>query len=39
MLGSTRPSFLRASVDHQTLYATGLVDLKDRIVIDVTQSP
>lgn len=35
MLGVDETAFLKANQDHATLYATGLVDLDERIVIDV----
>jgi len=34
-LGVDETAFLKATQDHPTLYATGLVDLDERIVIDV----
>ncbi len=34
-LGVDETSWLRATKDHATIYATGLVDLTRRIVIDV----
>ncbi len=34
-LGVDETSWLRATKDHATIYATGLVDLRRRIVIDV----
>lgn len=37
MLGVDETSFLRANRWHATLYATGLVDLEDRIVIDMVR--
>lgn len=37
MLGIDETSWLRATRDHPTLYATGLVDLDKRIVIDVIE--
>ena len=36
-LGVAETSFLKATRDHSTLYATGLVDLDERIVIDVVR--
>jgi transposase len=36
-LGVDETSFLRANRDHSTVYATGLVDLEDRIVIDMVR--
>ena len=36
-LGVDETSFLKATRDHSTLYATGLVDLDERIVIDVVR--
>ena len=36
-LGVDERSFLKATRDHSTLYATGLVDLDERIVIDVVR--
>jgi transposase len=36
-LGVDETTFLRANRDHPTRYATGLVDLKQRIVIDVVE--
>jgi transposase len=35
MLGVDETAFLKATQDHPTVYATGLVDLDERIVIDV----
>ena len=35
MLRVDETAFLKATQDHPTLYATGLVDLKERVVIDV----
>ena len=37
MLGVDETSFLKANRDHPTIYATGMVDLVGRIVIDVVQ--
>ena len=37
MLGVDETAFLKANQDHATLYATGLVDLDERIVIDVIE--
>jgi len=37
MLGVDETSFLRANRWHATLYATGLVDLEERIVIDMVR--
>ena len=37
MLGVDETSFLKATRDHPTLFATGLVDLDGRIVIDVVR--
>jgi transposase len=37
MLGVDETTFLTATPDHSTLYATGLVDLRARIVIDVVE--
>ncbi len=37
MLGVDETSFLKANRDHSTLYATGMVDLDARIVIDVVR--
>ena len=34
-LGVDETSFLRANREHSTIYATGLVDLEERIVIDM----
>jgi transposase len=36
-LGVDETSFLRANRAHSTIYATGLVDLEDRIVIDMVK--
>jgi hypothetical protein len=36
-LGVDETSFLRASRDHPTIYATGLVDLDERILIDLVE--
>jgi transposase len=36
-LGVDETSFLRATRDHPTLYATGLVDLDQRILIDLVE--
>ncbi len=36
-LGVDETSFLRANRHHSTVYATGLVDLKQRIVIDMVE--
>ena len=36
-LGVDETTYLRATQDHPTLYATGLVDLDERIVIDVVE--
>jgi transposase len=37
MLGVDETSYLKATRDHPTVYATGLVDLDRRIVIDVVE--
>ena len=37
-LGVDETAFLKATQDHPTIYATGLVDLDERIVIDVVAS-
>ena len=37
MLGVDETSWLRANRRHATLYATGLVDLDDRIIIDMVE--
>jgi transposase len=37
MLGVDETTFLKATADHPTLFATGLVDLTQRIVIDVVE--
>jgi transposase len=36
-LGVDETSFLRATREHPTIYATGLVDLDDRILIDLVE--
>ena len=36
-LGVDETSFLRATRDHPTIYATGLVDLDERILIDLVE--
>ena len=36
-LGVDETSFLRANRDHQTIYATGLVDLEGRRLIDMVE--
>ncbi len=36
-LGVDETSFLAATPEHSTVYATGLVDLEDRIVIDMVE--
>jgi transposase len=36
-LGVDETSFLRAARDHPTIYATGLVDLDERILIDMVE--
>jgi transposase len=36
-LGVDETSFLRANPEHSTVYATGLVDLRERIVIDMVK--
>jgi len=37
MVGVDETSFLKANAEHPTIYATGIVDLKQRIVIDVVE--
>lgn len=36
-LGVDETSFLKANRDHSTIYATGMVDLEERIVIDMVK--
>ena len=36
-LGVDETSFLRANREHSTVYATGLVDLEERVVIDMVR--